>query len=302
MKYFNLLFCILLILFCSCSSKNDPEPTPEYPSNNTKVGTAPYAIQHPRFDCETYLQSIKQMPGYNISWLWNTFGNERACLERLVNDPKLNAIELHLMNEVCVRNGNCGSYEILSGMSKSRVNELAEREEGWFRQRIVEYSNGAAAYIADIKGRRPDVSCYISPGLESNMTKKAMTNVTEWLRPMFPWCQFVFNPVHDTGERVEGSHIEDHNPYRVLNSPCIFNTDGYSITFPEWGSLYPRNISHEQIPEVLGKFKSCDIIFYWHHSYNCINPRQFIDPRARACDETIPFTLLGRELGKLYGH
>lgn len=300
---------ITFILLTGCSlldkGENNPLPFPGEPAPlETKIGIAAYGIQSPQFKCNEFFHSLSNLKAYNLSFLWGTFGTDNHCLGSHWADHRLRSIQVHLMNEVCVRNSNCGPYEPLTGLSVSRVNELAIAQEGWFKERIMSWARPASDYINNNLTLRPDVECNISPGLESNTSSNAMRVIISWLKPLFPGCTFTYNHVNNSYEGVVGAdYNETHNPHSVPQAPCYFNNDGYSIVFPEWGSEYSRNIDAETIPAIHGQFQSCDVIYFWHHSYNGINPsRGFVDPRQRLFDETTPFKLLGDRLGQLQGN
>ena len=300
--FLTALFLSFAVFLCSCSDNDKPSPPPPPVVFQSKIGIAPYAIQSPRFNCDAFIASLSRMKAYSISWLWGTFGSESACLERVWQDSRLRAVQVHLMNEVCVRNRNCGNYEILHGLSASRISELAEREEGWFMNRIRDYSQGAALYLSQKRTQRPDIECLISPGLESNTSAAGMEKIISLLRPLFPGCKFVFNELNSNANLAGAELIEGHNPFIGLPSPCVFNNDGDSINFPGLPAVFTPNFDSSKISEINHRFQNCERIFFWTHEHNCIVPGRFIDPRQRLCDQSRSFGLLGAELGSLQGN
>jgi len=64
----------------------------------TKIGLAPFAIAHKRFNCNAFLKSLENQQTINIAWLYNTFGRKYTCLKRVLKDSRLKNIETQLTN------------------------------------------------------------------------------------------------------------------------------------------------------------------------------------------------------------
>jgi len=293
------LTLLMLLSLCGCPGPTPPAPTPSPPpvlGVDTKIGLAPYAINSPNFQCAPFAQSIKGIAALHLSWLHNTFGPNGECLKQLLKDPRTKSFEVHVFNEVCVRNRNCGSYETLYGLNAGDYDyQLRSRNPDLLYRLKSEAQQLANFLYIDVK---PTAKCYVSPGLESNLSISAMRVLIEELRPIFPGCEFVHNGVSSqtTGAGAELLEHHGNSPYYAPGQRCIANLDGVSIKFPEVLNGYVRQISVEQTNTYLESYRNrCDVTYLWSHVYNCIlNSGQFLDPRARPCQDTQEFPLIAR--------
>ena len=244
-------------------------------------GTAPYAIQQSNFNCAAYLNSISDLPEVNIAWLWNTFGANTGCLDTVIRDGRFNSYQLHLINGVCLRNGNCGSYEVFAGLTVGQAESLVLARDPGLLGKITQSASEAANFLSSrgILGN----SCFISPVLETDLSTEASSVIIDTVKPLFPGCTFVHNPVNPT-PRIEGTLYEHHSENSVVGSSCIYNNDGFSVSVGGDTSGFPRFLSEVQVADQLKNNTTCELAFIWHHSYNCINGG-FVDPRARSCSE-----------------
>ena len=290
----RLITCIIFALCLMGSSCNGggggpTPPPPEPPLTDIKIGIAPYAIQSKVFNCQELLKSLEGVKSYHMSWLWHTFRDvsepgyqvQNDCVYHILKDPRLISFELHLINEVCHRNGNCGSYEFLKNISVSEYDRQLRENNPAIIGRLRSYAQQAANFL--YLSVAPQAKCYISLGLESNLSKQGMGNGINAIRNIFPGCEFVAH-----GHRIEATLIERHHNNPGLNAPCIVNLDGVSIKYPGIPNTYPRNITPQEVNTYLDTYGFCDVMYLWHHDYNCYTI-PFTDPRARGCSHTNTF-------------
>ena len=136
MKKF-LLYCIsfIAVFFVPFYSEGTSEPSHAGAANATpavsglvNVGFAPFNLTAGAFNCRGFLRATKDFPELHITFLYNTFGNDYSCLVKLLKDPRLKTLEVHLINEPGHRNGRLGSYEFLADVGSVNDYETAMRK------------------------------------------------------------------------------------------------------------------------------------------------------------------------------
>lgn len=281
----SLIFCIAIFSGSSCHNGGGG-PNPPTPPKDHKIGLAPYAIMQPTFNCAAFKDSIKDLKGFHLSWVWWSFGDERNCIRELLRDPRLISYELHLINEVCQRNGNCGSYEYLHGVSVGEYNWRLKSSNPNEIARLRGYAQNAANFL--YLDAKPSARCYISLGLESNLSETAMRNGTKALESVFPGCEFVTH-----GHRIPPYLKERHHNHPAIDAPCIVNLDGVTIKFPGIPNNSHPQISPQDVENYLNTYGFCDVMYIWDNNYNCIKAELgFVDPRRRVCDRVASFPLM----------
>lgn len=264
--------------------------------DENKIGLSPLAIAHPRFNCNSFLNSLKNQNIINIAWLYNTFGRNYSCLNRALNDSRLQYIETHLLNEPGHRNNRLENHEFLKKYTVKQWNRLLIRKDQRLKDRFFSYSIPVKKII---ENRNPNSICMISPGLESNVSNRAGKILIEWTREIFPDCLTVWNPIKPTkfANSANADFIEQHSTDPKLEPPCIVNLDGTDISFPErispnkkFYTIGKKNwIESTKIGSFFKKYEKCEIVFLWVSEYNCIDierkPTSFIPPRKRLCNQ-----------------
>lgn len=258
---------------------------------------APYAIQHPSFNCDAFMRSLKGVTTIRTAMLWGTFGDKRKCLNQLVQDPRTKWLEIHALNETCVSNSRCGSYEPLAGLTSSSLNAKLAANDSQLMQKIKARFEDINEYVA--KRLRPDTACRISPLLESTVGPQAVQNINALAQQVFgSRCQIVWNPRGTNNlNKVQGAQfLEKHGSSPKLKAPCIVNLDGEDIDFHKRASFMAENISEDELPRFFDAYSACDAACLWISEYNCIEPGPFKDPRARSCKATDGFNLLTKHI------
>lgn len=104
-------FLFALILLSACGSDH-------YPDVGKKVVSLDLlGIMHKDFPCEKYIKEMEDADEINVGYLANTFGDNRDCLNRFVNDERLKRLRVHVTNGACVNWQRCGDYEPLFGLT-----------------------------------------------------------------------------------------------------------------------------------------------------------------------------------------
>lgn len=216
-----------------------------------------------------------------LSFLYNTFGQETSCLKRYISDPRLKLLQVHLVNEVCQRNGRCGKYEFLHGMSVNEYRKKLQSSDPRTLNRLVEYSRPIAEFLNS--NLRADTRLLVSVGLESNVSSAEAANAINALRPLFPRGEFVHNPagINPRKGSVPNTYYEEHGSKVRLRVPCVANLDGEHLEFHGEQPLLSNVISVDDIPAYNRKFQHCEANFLWSGEFNGIAKGSFIDPRQR---------------------
>ena len=253
------------------------------------VGRGVFSLTSETFDCRGFLKSVKRLPVLHIAVLYNTFGNDFRCWDRIAQDPRLQTIELNLINEPGHRNGRLGTYEFLYGLgSPSDYDQLLRKKDQRLKRRFVKYVRLARAKIEQLP---KNVQCLINPGLESNVSPEAGATLIEWTREQFPNCRTVWNPLTNHSQKrraVTGADfVEAHGPLPKVTNPCVTNLDGTDIDFPERATSFEHG-NYIQSGSPLMQYLStnankCEVVFLWVPEDNCNYSNSFVDPRKRNC-------------------
>lgn len=243
-------------------------------------GIGAYAAMHPQWPCKRLMAGFDGSKDLNLSVLYNTFGTSWNCLDRWAADSRPKKLEVHLINEVCQRNARCGSYEFLYGMSVDQYKSRIESATPKLLERITNYAAPVSQWFAN----HEDVACYVSPGLESNLSKKGFKILAEHLKPLFPErCKFVWSPVgHSAYSTAIPDYVHElHGDGPSLKPPCIANLDGVDINMISRPAILSQFIQHTEVPRYRAAYSSCDSTFLWIAEFNGIGRGAFIDPRKR---------------------
>ena len=291
--YYISLVAFLFLTGCSHIFRSSPV------SNG---GTAEYAMLSPNWPCSLARQSENEVGLKQLrkAVLWNTFGTETSCLSEYMSDPRLVSLELHLINEVCQRHNNCESYEVVYGLTPKEYNHRLINKNEKLIEKLKDYFETPSQLINN--GLPKNVECLINPGLESNLTVEAANVLIELVRPYFPNCKIVWNPVGNNPDAkpLPRTVFELHGDDPVLSPPCNADLDGVDISFPSRPALVSPNIPSSDIPAYIKRYSSCSNSFLWIAEYNGMTGGPFINPRERTAFPTLAtFNLVNQALADL---
>lgn len=287
-----LFFLLSIFVLVSCGGGGSFSPDPQDPQFRiTNVGRSPLALTAPAFPCDDFLRSLDQLPTLHIAFLFHTFGNDLSCLDRILQDPRLESIVMHLINEPGHRNRRLGSYEFLSQVSTpDAYDRMLRNESSVLKQRFEEYVQPAIRIAERIP---PNTQCIVSPGLESNVSDEASRVLIRWTRELFPsHCRMLWNPLREKDVisvgMVDADLVEAHGRNPLVSAPCTVNTDGTDISFPNERPTFaspPYTITAgEDLQNYILRYSAqCEIVFLWVFEDNCIQDGPFVDPRQRDC-------------------
>lgn len=253
----NKLALLLLSFFLLFSAHAD---------NNVAAGY--YGIQHRLWPCEKSLAVFRDVPIKRMSILWNTFGTERGCIKKFLTLPGEKELEIHLINEVCMKWGRCGSYEFNGGMRASEFNKALKDRKPKFMATLDRYMLEVRRFLDN--NMDGSTRCYISPGLESNLDRQAATILTTRANTIYPRCSIVWNPTGSSPiTNLPAQDVfEKHGAKVRLTPPCISNLDG-------------EDMYEVDVPAYLVKQRNCLQAHLWTGRFNLISHGPFVDPRRR---------------------
>jgi hypothetical protein len=252
-------YLALLVLLVAC------------PLHAQQPGRDPYALQYSDYDSQTFIAS--GIPGASGGNLDTTFGTDITPIDSALSHLHPNIWRVHILNAVCVRNSNCGPYEILHGYTIGTLNKALEASD----QKILSPYKDRVKLYCILAVKYPSTKIAISPALEHNMTPKAWRVLADATLETCAHVQLVNSPVGGiAAERYKGAWIEAHGSADQIKP----GLDGYSMD--------GANASDIDIQAWLKRTKGAKYRNIWGRQDNCRdqNPT-FTDPRRRkACPKT----------------
>jgi hypothetical protein len=258
------------------------------------IGYASFNITSPQFNCDGFISELNRLSSIHVSFLYNTFGNDFSCLERVVKLEKLKSLQIHLINEPGHRNSRLGSYEFLYSISTPKLyNSLILQENVELKNKFIEYVKPIQNFIDTQVSASTEV--IISPGLESNLTSSAGKIIVNWTRELFPNRRISFNqyPNNSLAQlQTNSDFVESHGLFPKLTSPCIFNLDGADVSFPNRMALGEKSYREGQVKnwiqsgsplfQLYEQYANlCEYVFIWTAESNGLADGAFVDPRQR---------------------
>ena len=292
-----------VLILSSCGEVDEPLGGDNPPEEELRaVGLSAFALHSPRFDCNRYLSAVSELQEIHLTTLAGSFGRAYGCLGRISMTGKLKSWQVHLVNETCFegRSDNCYEPQEIFRGSREKYAELINAgpnsaEAGWLYDRI----HNLLADVVSAVNELGIETCYISPGLESNLPKESMDVLMRFVRSVVDHqletpCKLVFNPVNDIGPNDEADLYEHHRgsfPTMAVNRPAfpvICNNDGTHI---EHGTFvqYPRVMSLADAESFLRDSTRCEVTYLWAADVsNCIEDYSNIEvPYLRSCPKLV---------------
>lgn len=262
----------------------------------SNIGYATFNLTAPTFNCDGFLEATKTLSALHVTFLYNTFGNDFGCLKRVLQDPRLDTLEINLINEPGHRNGRLGKYEFLYGVgSVARYNAKLRDRDPQLKQKFMDYVKPLqnVLSVASVE----NLNLLINPGLESNVSDVSGRVLVAWSREAFPQSRVVWNPLRTSSNRLKRANsdlIEGHGMYPPIVSPCVYNMDGLDVSYQQRPAIgefqhqegQPKNWikSGPPLQQLLEDYANrCEVAFLWTAEGNGLksNVGKFIDPRKR---------------------
>lgn len=192
-----------------------------------------------------------------------TFGRSLAPFIYVVANTSPSHARVHLLDVVCVRNGNCGPYSVVRGYTIASLDAAIRARNETILSHVRRRTNLYKAIALDA----PSTTFLISPALEHNLSKKAWRVLADTV--LAEWdVQLVNNGMGGVDvERYRGAWLEDHGktPRADADITSLDGTEMTDINIDTW----------------LNRTRNNRITFRWTRSYNCRNNGSWQDPRIR---------------------
>lgn len=256
---------IVLLLLSISSAKAD-----------TTIGGAFLASTSPKFPCERALSFYKKQPKIFHASLWQTFGVDRSCAERIFKLPQRVIMEWYVSNEVCRRKGNCYPYEVAPNYSVSEYNKALEQKKKGLTQKLYLKAKEIKDWCDAHK--KPDDKCLLTIGLESQYTEKAAKSLIK-IAKLAGWAQgeLVHNPVGNAPYQgfAGGWWIESHGLH-IPSSPAsrrIVTLDGNNPAFCDPRGKDSSGVSFPELRDWVKRArKSSTYAALWCGLHQGLNP------------------------------
>lgn len=237
-------------------------------ANAQTVGLSYLGMCHATWPCEESLTPFDGLDTIRLGWLENTFGAACPCVDTMLKDPRPKEVRVHIANGTCFpeRGRRCGRYEVFAGESIwSAERKIIKKDK-----KILERFKRVARRLRRRLAGAENLTCYVSPVLESDFNEKARRVLHRITASILPSCRRV-DSVH-LRACLPGVICEVHGDKPQLTAPCFADLDGVDMEATSIGDF-------------LEGTKQCIQSHLWAFEMNCLDvyPRTFIDPRKRVC-------------------
>lgn len=283
------------------------------------VGRAPFAIASPKFDCSGFTSSVKPLKYLHIAWLYNTFGSDYRCLNKILDDSRLITLQTNLINEPGHRNKRLEKHEFLYDIKNPQeYDRLLKANDAKLHRKFKKYVRPLQDLL--MSRLQPQTECLINPGLESNVSAAAGKVLVKWAKAEFPFCKIVWNPIAKATDTqgTGASLVEQHGWFpKFATRSCTFNNDGSDINFPERKS--PAVFDYEKNPNNPKNFlnagnplqsaleeyaNQCKVVYVWTVEDNCFaydaQTAPWAPPSQRSCKNGPVNGLVAKEIQRTH--
>ena len=208
--------------------------------------------------------------GMPVGVLDVTFGSDTTVLGDLLSSTTPNYLRVHFLNNTCVRNRNCGTYEPLYGYTLSSLEAAILRKD----PRILDPLKRRVTLYKGIADGHIETKFLLSPILEHNLKYPAWRVLSDAVREAWPGVQLVNSPMRGVAaEAYKGAWVEKHG------NPAERNGKTYSLDGSEASDI--------NIGAWVRDTKGSIISFTWTRSYNLrTQGLTWVDPRDRTAAPT----------------
>lgn len=242
-------------------------------AQDQRFGSAPFFYNHPKFDRKRADSRVNGVQP--LSFLYNTPADTIKPLVDRLKRGDIYFLQIHLVNEPCLRNQRCGKYELLSGLSVKRFKRLIATRSSSFRAKVRRYASRASRRI--LPHLPYNTTCALNPLLETVLHRKEAAIFFSWVAPFFNHrCLLVWNPIgNNPGAPIEGAYFSEGHGESIrfdYRYPCIANNDGTPVL-------------KGRMRRFLHRYRRCAAVFLWSFGDNCNTDSDvvFTDPRKREC-------------------
>lgn len=273
-RYKKLL--LLAILITGCVVTKPPVVNPRL-SPGVVFGEDYYALQSKYWNVpSSLLDPLLPPKGYGI--LDTTFGTDLTPVKVLLATLSPDKFRIHIINGPCIRNGNCGPYEIGYKWSKAAFDNAIKAHD----KRIINPFVTRLLLYAQLISQFPGTQFYISPELEHDLSIQSWHILADYVHTTIPSGILVNSP--DGGVAIDhylGALFERHGDHPQPDAD-INSLDGVSASQIDIDAWRNRILAAPHI----------QLAFLWIDLFNC-RTDVFQDPRVRqSCPLPTTFELV----------
>ena len=249
-------------------------------------GAAFYAIMSDHWDCDASLHFFDHRDEKALAFVWKTFGDSTACLQRFFALPGNKFVVVHPFNEACRWKEKCNAFEIEPRLGVAEFRRAVRSRDPKVLEALQARVHEIRAFLEPYC-RRPGVECAMSTGLEHRFDAKEEAIVLSALRREWPF-KTVSNALVDEGRaapRVD--YAEEHSVTPDFHGrACVTNLDGHDPLLPIAGRRQWQAAEGTTPAQLREHFEiwpnRCRAAFAWTHEFNCKDEGDgWRDPRSR---------------------
>ncbi len=254
----------------------------------TFLGMAYLAAMHRKFPAKQAFKVFKGIKYPGLAVLPGTFGNKwsniELYLEKVSDRPHL--LELYLVNNVCLRKGNCKVGEVAKYRSQFEFNRRLERKDRRTFKKIERRIRTYSDFIAS--NRTLDGNYVLTLGLEDNYTERAARKLFHFVKLHWDY-KVARNGLAFSSPRGIDYH-ELHQTYNILGHNDIGTLDGQDINFPHRDPTLSNTVDPKNVREWLsrnhGKVKA---LLLWSALHQGLEGDSRKAPPPRRRNPQVPF-------------
>lgn len=270
------LFIAVGLLSCCTTKVVKKEPLLRVAVPATVFGRDFYALQSSHWNVKnTNMYPMTPMATGNLD---NTFGAELIHVDSMLSALQPVFHRVHIINTTCVRNGNCGSYEIGYGYNKQTFNNAIKAHN----KKILNYVVNKTTLYKNLSTKYPNTKFVVSPALEHDLDHVAWNILADTVLSVWPDAQLANSP--DAGISIslyKGAWLERHGKNFPLDADIV-SLDGFDATDIDIETFRNRVVTAPHVKVALS----------WTAGDNC-RVKQWIDPRQRTnCPSRQTFELV----------
>jgi hypothetical protein len=254
--------------------------------------------------------------GVGLAFLWGTFGDSKACvnrfLQRFSGTGREVRLHIYATNETCRRAPRyCETdREVSHWLPAAQYNRAWEQGEVVVKRELIERLREVARYVDAVQARHPDVSITVSTGLEDNFTAPvARAIVRTYQRVLGGKVAIVrnqnTNEARGLAELGGSSRVDAYELHSIESrfqrtrptkrgAACLWGNDGYDIRFtrelPGGGFTSSnrrglRNAISESYAEILGaryRESDCEVWLWWNTQGIDESAKRWVAPSERS--------------------
>lgn len=229
-----------------------------------------------RFPCDQWFKAMRYVSKPAMAILWGTFGNNKSCAVRFLNQNKNQShlLEIHISNQTCLRYSDsserkCQEGELAQGWNVKQFNEALNNDNPELIKRIKTRVGNIREWVDKVKNI--NTSIVLSTGLEDNYENGAYGKMVQLIREAGWKYPIARNPEGWQYQNFkDADYLELHasnNEFRqrpnwdsgnrkpAKRGACIANFDGVSV---------PDEKNVEEAKYFIRRHRECYAVFLWN--------------------------------------